>query len=58
MTRADTTHRDLETGRDAAARRSWPSAYDALASADAAGDIEPKDLELLAKAAWWTGRPA
>ena len=36
MTRADTTYRDLETGRDAAARRAWPSAYDALSSADAA----------------------
>jgi hypothetical protein len=39
VTRADTTYRDLETGRDAAARRAWPSAYDALSSADAAGDL-------------------
>src|SRR4249919_4000223 len=54
----DTTYGDLETGRDAAARRAWPSAYDALSSADAAGDLEPEDLEILAKAAWWTGRPA
>jgi len=58
MTGSDTTYRDLETGRDAAARRAWPSAYDALSSADAAGDLEPEDLEILAKAAWWTGRPA
>ena len=57
MTEPGTTYPDLETGRDAAARRAWPSAYDALSSADAAGDLEPEDLELLAKAAWWTGRP-
>jgi tetratricopeptide (TPR) repeat protein len=57
VTRADTTYRDLETGRDAAARRAWPSAYDALSSADAAGDLGPENLEILAKAAWWTGRP-
>ena len=47
----------LRVGRDAVGRRAWPEAYEALAAADEAGDLEPEDLELLAKAAWWTGRP-
>jgi class 3 adenylate cyclase len=51
----DTVGNPLETGREAVSRRAWPEAYEALASADAAGDLQPEDLELLAKAAWWTG---
>ena len=47
----------LRIGREAVARRAWPEAYEALAAADAAGALEPQDLELLAKTAWWTGRP-
>lgn len=57
MSEASTAYPDLEAGRGAAARRAWTSAYEALTSADATGDLEPEDLELLAKAAWWTGRP-
>jgi class 3 adenylate cyclase len=51
----DTVGNPLETGRQAVSRRAWPEAYEALATADAAGDLHPADLELLAKAAWWTG---
>jgi class 3 adenylate cyclase len=57
MSEPGTAYPDLETGRDAAARRAWPRAYEALSSTDTAGDLAPEDLELLAKAAWWTGRP-
>ncbi len=46
---------DLEAGRQAAARRDWPAAYEALSRADAARPLDPDDLELLAKAAWWRG---
>jgi class 3 adenylate cyclase len=58
MSEPGTTFPDLETGRDAAARRAWTSAYDALSASDAEGGLEPEDLELLAKSAWWTGRSA
>jgi class 3 adenylate cyclase len=57
MSEPGTAYPDLETGRDAAARRAWPRAYEALSSTDATSDLAPEDLELLAKAAWWTGRP-
>lgn len=46
----------LESGRRAAERRAWPEAYQALAAADTAGDLDAADLELLAKSAWWVGR--
>jgi class 3 adenylate cyclase len=46
----------LATGRDAVARRAWPEAYEALSGANAAGELQPEDLELLAKSAWWVGR--
>jgi class 3 adenylate cyclase len=48
----------LETGRDAVARRAWSEGYEALKAADATSGLGPEDLELLAKAAWWTGRPS
>lgn len=57
MSEPGTAYPEMESGRDAAARRAWPRAYEALSSTDAAGDLAPEDLELLAKAAWWTGRP-
>jgi class 3 adenylate cyclase/predicted negative regulator of RcsB-dependent stress response len=57
MSESGTAFPDLETGRDAATRRAWPSAYEALSSADTSGGLNPEDLELLAKAAWWVGRP-
>jgi class 3 adenylate cyclase len=46
----------IEAGRTAIDRRDWPAAYEALAAADGEGALTPEDLELLAKAAWWTGR--
>ena len=58
MNEPSTTFPDLETGREAAARRAWTNAYDALSASDAVEGLEPMDLELLAKSAWWTGRPA
>ena len=48
----------LRAGRAATERRAWPDAYDALAKANASETLEPEDLELLAKAAYWTGHPA
>jgi len=56
MSEPGTVYPDLETGRDAAARRAWTSAYEALRSVDASDGLDPEDLGLLAKAAWWTGR--
>lgn len=47
----------LEGGRRAVDGRAWPEAYEALAAANAAGELDPGDLELLAKSAWWVGRP-
>jgi class 3 adenylate cyclase len=47
----------LEKGRSAAGRRAWPDAYTSLTAADTEEELAPEDLELLAKAAWWTGRP-
>ena len=37
-------------------RHAWAEAYDLLRTADAAGTLPASDLELLAQAAWWTGR--
>jgi class 3 adenylate cyclase len=45
----------LATGRDAVARRSWPEAYEALDGAAVSGELQPEDLELLSKSAWWVG---
>jgi class 3 adenylate cyclase len=46
----------LDRGRRAVAQRTWPEAYAALSDADAAGDLDADDLEILAKSAWWVGR--
>jgi len=46
----------VERGREAVSHRDWPEANEVLSAADADGGLEPEDLELLAKAAWWTGR--
>jgi class 3 adenylate cyclase len=43
----------LEAGREAAARGAWREAYDFLAEA---ASPSARDLELLAEAAYWTGR--
>jgi class 3 adenylate cyclase len=45
----------LEAGREAYARRAWPEAYRLLLEADGEGGLDPKDLEALAKSAWWIG---
>ncbi|HEX5937269.1 MAG TPA: LuxR family transcriptional regulator, partial [Actinomycetota bacterium] len=45
----------LEAGRAAYARNAWSEAYRLLRDADAAGDLTARDLEALAKSAWWIG---
>jgi class 3 adenylate cyclase len=47
----------IEQGRNAARRRAWAEAYEAFAAAGDPSRLEPEDLNLLAKAAWWTGHP-
>lgn len=46
----------LVLGRDAYARQAWGAARDHLAAADAAGPVAPEDLDLLATAAYLSGR--
>lgn len=45
----------LARARDAIARHAWGEAHDLLATADAAADLSPEDLELLAAATFWSG---
>ena len=47
----------LAVGRSAADAADWPTAYTELSEAASETELEPADLEHLAKAAWWTGRP-
>jgi class 3 adenylate cyclase len=47
----------LHPAREAADRRSWVEAFEAFSSADRERPLGPEDLDRLAKAAWWTGRP-
>ncbi|MBI4261557.1 MAG: hypothetical protein HY658_13435 [Actinobacteria bacterium] len=47
----------LRAGREALERHAWDEAYDALTEADRSGSLPADGLELLARAAWWTGRP-
>jgi class 3 adenylate cyclase len=47
----------LARGRDAVRRHAWIEAIEALTDADRHQALEPGDLELLATAAWWAGRP-
>jgi DNA-binding CsgD family transcriptional regulator len=46
----------LERGRQSVGSRAWADAYDALAEADAAGELTAPDLELLGTVAYMTGR--
>lgn len=46
----------VEQGRAALARHAWGEAFEHLAQADTQGRLDASDLELLAKAAWWTGQ--
>jgi class 3 adenylate cyclase len=43
-------------GAAALGRHAWQEAYEALSAADAAGTLSPAELDMLADAAWWTGR--
>jgi class 3 adenylate cyclase len=45
----------VERGRAAVAARDWPVALSLLREADAAGALEPGDVELLGEAAFWMG---
>ena len=47
----------VEAGRDAFRRHAWPEAVDAFTAADREGGLPPEDLQLLAHAYWWSGRP-
>jgi hypothetical protein len=47
----------LDRGRDAATRQAWDEAYGLLAEADREAALDPSDLELLADAAYLSGRP-
>lgn len=58
MSSTEALDESLSKAREAVMRRAWPEAYDALAARDRAGELEPEDLELLAKAAWWDGHPS
>jgi class 3 adenylate cyclase len=44
-------------GREALGRHAWDEALEAFTEADRHGDLSPDDLQLLAQAAWWSGRP-
>src|SRR5687767_7425191 len=46
----------LESGREAAARHAWKEAFELLSAADTDGVLTAKDVDMLAQAAWWTGR--
>ena len=45
----------LASAREAASRHAWREAYNAYREADASA-LLPRDLELYADAAWWSGR--
>lgn len=47
----------VEAGREAVRRHAWPEAYALLSAVNAEVPLEPEDLERLARACWWTGRP-
>jgi class 3 adenylate cyclase len=46
----------LESGREAAARLAWKEAFELLSAADTDGVLTARDVDMLAQAAWWTGR--
>ncbi|MGH2751083.1 MAG: adenylate/guanylate cyclase domain-containing protein [Actinomycetota bacterium] len=46
----------LEAGREAIVKHEWREGFDLLSEADKTGDLGPEDLQLLAEAAWWSGR--
>jgi class 3 adenylate cyclase len=46
----------VEAGREAVRRHSWGEAYELLAAADRESGLDAPDLEVLAEAAYWSGR--
>lgn len=46
----------IDRGRTALGRHQWRDAFDLLAQADADGELNSRELALLADAAWWTGQ--
>jgi class 3 adenylate cyclase len=46
----------LEAGRDAVIKHEWREGFELLTEADKVGDLGPEDLQVLAEAAWWSGR--
>jgi class 3 adenylate cyclase len=46
----------LEAGRQAATRYAWKDAFELLSAADTDSVLTANDIEMLAEAAWWTGR--
>ena len=57
MPNQKSTDAALAAGRLAYERHAWGEAYDSLTAADAAGDLDPEDLERLAITAFMLGRP-
>ena len=55
MSSTEALEERVATGRDAVARRAWPEAYEALRAATVSGELQPEDLELFSKSAWWVG---
>ncbi len=47
----------VEMGRKAIERRAWTDAVSAFNEVDEQEPLSPRDLELLADAAWWSGHP-
>ena len=53
---ASVSRAPAEAAKAALARHAWREAFDALSEADANGQLQTEDLDLLAQAAWWTGQ--
>ena len=47
----------LASAEDALGRHAWDEAFDAFSRADRDEGLAPHDLEMMAEAAWWAGRP-
>ena len=52
------TATSVEAGRKALERHAWAEALAQLKQADAARELDPEGLEMLADAAWWMAEPA
>ncbi len=47
----------LAAAREALLRHEWERGYELFKVADAEGELNPGDLEIMADAAWWAARP-